>query len=97
MRNEQETQKNKYFCLWIERELHDVVGVSLEDSGALPALFPVPHFDEHVVTAAQQQRLSGMDGHRANVVSVGFPGMHFVQSVVVVDANVHVVAASQDP
>ena len=35
--------------LWIDDNLHNVVGVAFEHLGAVPFLVPVPKFDQHVV------------------------------------------------
>mmetsp|Transcript_8660 Transcript_8660/g.24429 ORF Transcript_8660/g.24429 Transcript_8660/m.24429 type:complete len:357 (-) Transcript_8660:37-1107(-) len=83
--------------LGVEHDLHDVVRVALEHLRALPALLPVPQFDEHVVRAREQVRRRGVHRQAADVVGVGLKGLHLVHGVVVVHPDEHVVAPGHHP
>ena len=62
-----------------------------------PHLVPVPKLDEHVIRGGQNIREDRVDGKAADVVRVGFKGLHTVHSIVVVDADEHVIRAADDP
>ena len=73
------------------------MAMSLEYLHALPLPVPVPEFDGHVIACGQDEGVGGMDGDGADIVRVGFEGGDFFRSVVVVDAELEVVAAADEP
>ena len=83
--------------LRIDRQPHDIMTVSLKHLHALPLPFPIPQLDGHVIAGGQHERLGGVDGDGADVVRVGFEGGDFLGGVVVVDAQLEVVGAADDP
>jgi len=71
--------------------------MAFKDLCACPAFIPIPQLDQHVVRAGEEEREGGMDGYGADVVCMGFELFDFVHGVVVVDADCHVVGATDDP
>lgn len=63
----------------------------------LPALVPVPQLDGHVVGAGEDEVLGGVHGETSDVVWVRLEGCDALLGVVVVDAEVEVVAAADEP
>ena len=71
--------------------------VPLKHLHALPPPVPIPQFDRHVIAGGEHERLGGVDGDGADVVRVGLEGGDFLAGVVVVDAELEVIAAADDP
>ena len=71
--------------------------MSLKHLHAFPLPVPVPEFYRHVVAGGEDEGVGGVDGDGADVVRVGFEGGDFFAGVVVVDAELEVVAAADEP
>lgn len=71
--------------------------MSFKHLHALPLPVPIPEFDRHVVAGGEDEGLDGVDGDGADVVRVGLEGGDFLGGVVVVDAELEVVAAADEP
>jgi hypothetical protein len=67
------------------------MGVPFKHLTALPFLFPIPQFDQHVVAACEDIGMGRMDADATNVISVCFEGERLLQSVIVKYTNEHVV------
>ena len=83
--------------LGVDRNLHHVVVVPLEDLDVLPAAVPVPQLDEHVVRGREDVRQRRVDGDRPDVVGVRLKRRHLLVRVVVEHAHLHVVRTRHDP
>lgn len=83
--------------LWVDRKTHDIVTVTLENLDALPAFFPVPQSDCHVIGAGENERLCRVNGNRSNVVRVGFKRSDLLGCVVVVHAQLEIIATAHNP
>ena len=64
---------------------------------ALPLPIPVPELYGHIITRSQDKGVSRMYGDGANVVRVGFEGCDFLACIVVIDTELEVVAAADNP
>ena len=71
--------------------------VALEDLNALPASLPIPELNCHVIRCGQNERLSGVDGDRSNVVGMGLERSDFLGCIVVVDTELEVVRTANNP
>lgn len=71
--------------------------VSLKRLHALPALFPIPQLDRHVITSSQHERLGRVDDDGANVVWMCLEGCDLLACVIVVDPHLEVIAAADNP
>ena len=83
--------------LGVDDDLHDVVGVALENLLTGPILVPVPQLDAHVVGGRQSERPLRMNGDAADVVGMRLEHVDAFERVVVEDADGHVVGAGDDP
>ena len=83
--------------LRVDRKTHDIMTVPLKHLHALPSPIPIPQFDRHVIAGREHERLGGVDGDGTDVVRVGLEGGDFLTGVVVVDAELEVIAAADDP
>jgi hypothetical protein len=83
--------------LWVDRKPHDIVAVTLENLDTLPAFFPIPQPDCHVIGTGDDERLCGMNGDRSDVVRVGFKRSDLLGCVVVVHAQLEIIATTHNP
>lgn len=93
--------------LWVECDVHDVMGVSLEGHETLPALLPIPQLDVHVVGRGDEERQRRVDVDAPDVVLVRLKGNdqllqttrlhHLLVRVVVEDPDVEIVGSCDDP
>lgn len=67
------------------------------DLYALPTLFPIPSLDCHVIASGQDNTCGGVDGETPDVVGMSLEGGYFLVSVVVEDAKLEIVRASDEP
>ena len=67
------------------------------DLYALPALLPIPSLDCHVIASGQDDARGGVDGKTSDVVGMSFEGGYFLVGVVVEDAKLEIVRASNEP
>ena len=73
------------------------MSVSLENNGIFPLIVPIPQLDGHIVTGAHDKGQRGMDSDAANVISVSLKLLDLLASVVIVDANVHIIGTAHEP
>mmetsp|Transcript_20282 Transcript_20282/g.32462 ORF Transcript_20282/g.32462 Transcript_20282/m.32462 type:complete len:603 (-) Transcript_20282:150-1958(-) len=90
-------RRKRVVVLWIDRNLHHIVGVPFKNDGVLPVIVPIPQLDAHVVGRTENEGQTRMHRNTANVVGVRLKLLHLLARVVVVDANVHVVGAAHQP
>ena len=64
---------------------------------ALPALLPIPSLDCHVITSGQDNTCSRVNSEASDVVRMSLEGRHFLVGVVVEDAKLEIVRASDEP
>lgn len=83
--------------LGVDRQAHYVVAVSLKHLNAFPVLLPIPQFDCHVIRCGKNERLSGVDCDRTNVVGVSLEGRDLLGGVIVVDAQLEVIRSANNP
>ena len=67
------------------------------DLNTLPALLPIPSLDCHVIASGQDDARGGVDGETPDVVRMSLEGGYFLMGVVVEDAKLEVVRASDEP
>jgi len=67
------------------------------DLNALPALLPIPSLDCHIVASGQNNACGGVDSETSDVVRVSLEGGYFLMGVVVEDAKLEIVRASDEP
>lgn len=93
-----QTRRSKSIgVLRIDRQAHNIMAVPFEDLHALPTFVPVPQLDCHVIAGGQHEGLGGVHDDCAYVVGVCFEGGDLLAGVVVVDAELEVIAAADDP
>ena len=63
----------------------------------LPLVVPIPQFHQHVVTAGNNEWLSGMDDDGSNVIRMSFELVNSLKSVVVENPDLHVIGTRHDP
>lgn len=83
--------------LGVELDLHNVVGVPLEDLGAVETAVPVPKLDGHVIRGRHDVGEGRVDLHAADVVGVRLELPHLLHGVVVVHPQPHVVGGGEEP
>mmetsp|Transcript_12328 Transcript_12328/g.40502 ORF Transcript_12328/g.40502 Transcript_12328/m.40502 type:complete len:453 (+) Transcript_12328:1401-2759(+) len=83
--------------LRVERHLHDVVRVTLENLRAGPLLVPIPQLDEHVVRRREEIRQGRVHRDAANVIRVRLERLDELRGVVVIHADEHVIRAGNHP
>lgn len=62
-----------------------------------PLFIPVPGFDSHIVTAGKDDRGRRMNGQASDIVRMGLESDNFFMGVVVEDAELVIVGASDEP
>jgi len=67
------------------------------DLYALPTLLPIPGLDCHVIASGQYDACSGVDSETPDVIRMGLEGGYFLVGVVVEDAKLEIVRASNEP
>jgi len=67
------------------------------DLNALPALLPIPSLDCHIIASGQDNACGGVDGETSDVVRMSLEGGYFLMGVVVEDAKLEIVRASDEP
>ena len=93
-----QTRRREGVCvLWVDRQAHDIVAVAFEDLYALPSLFPIPQLYGHVIGCGEDEGLGRVDDDGADVVGVRLEGGDLLRGVVVVHAELEVIAATHDP
>lgn len=71
--------------------------VALEDLNAFPASLPIPELDCHVIGCGQNERLSGVDDDRSNVVGMSLERRDLLGRIVVVNTELEVVRTANNP
>ena len=69
----------------------------MTDLNTLPALLPIPSLDCHVIASGQNNTCSGVNGETSDVVRMSLEGRHFLVGVVVENAKLEIVRASDEP
>jgi len=64
---------------------------------ALPVLLPIPGLDCHVIASGQDNACGRMDGEASDVIWMSLEGGHLLVGVVVEDAKLEIVRASDEP
>lgn len=83
--------------LGVNGHSHNIVAVTFKDLHTLPALLPIPKLDCHVIGGCEHKRLGRVDGNRTNVIGVCFERGDFFGSVIVVDTELEVIGAANNP
>lgn len=83
--------------LRVDGQAHYVVAVTLKRLNALPVLLPVPELNRHIITSGQDEWLCRVDDNGTNVVGVGLESGNLLGGVVVVDPNLEVIGANDEP
>lgn len=71
--------------------------MTLEHLNAPPAFLPIPESDCHIIGCGQDKGLRRMDYNRPDVVWVGFERCYLLGGVVIVNAKLKVIRATDDP
>nr|POF00933.1 phosphatidylglycerol/phosphatidylinositol transfer protein [Quercus suber] len=71
--------------------------MTFENLHALPTTFPIPKLDRHVVASGQDKRLCGMHNDGTDVIRMCLEGGDLLIGVVVVDAQLEVIATAYNP
>ena len=71
--------------------------VPLEDPNALPLLVPVPSLDRHVVASREDNAERWVNRETSNIVRMCLEGSDLLVRVVIEDAKLEVVGASNEP
>ena len=67
------------------------------DLYALPTLLPIPSLDCHIITSGQDDACGGVDSETPDVIRMSLEGGYFLVGVVVEDAKLEIVRASNEP
>ena len=62
-----------------------------------PSFVPIPELDAHVIGGGQDEGLRGMDNNGTDIVRVGFEGGYLFGGIVIIDANLEVIGATDYP
>lgn len=81
----------------IDRQTHNVMAMSFKHLYTFPCLVPIPELDCHVIGGSEDKGLGWVYDNRSDVVGVCFEGGDLLGGVVVVDTELEVVAAADDP
>lgn len=93
-----QTGGSKSVCvLGVDGQTHDIVRVALKHLHALPLLVPIPQLNGHVIAGGEHKWLRGMHDNGADVVGVRLKGRNLLRGVVVVDSQLEVVGAADNP
>ena len=71
--------------------------MTLENLDALPAFLPVEQLNGHVIGGGENEGLGRVNGDGSDVVGVGLEGGDLLGGVIVVDTELEVVGAADDP
>lgn len=71
--------------------------VTFINLNTLPAFLPVPEFNRHVIGGGENKWLGGVNSDRSNIVRVSFERCDLLRRIVVVDAELEIIGATDDP
>ena len=71
--------------------------MTLENLDALPAFLPVEQLNGHVIGGGENEGLGRVNGDGSDVVGVGLEGGDLLGGIIIVDAQLEVVGAADDP
>lgn len=71
--------------------------VTFVNLNTLPTFLPIPEFNRHVIGGCENKWLRGVNSDRSNIVRVSFERCDLLRCIVVVDAELEIVGAADDP
>lgn len=71
--------------------------ITLAHLNAFPLFIPIPSFDGHVITSCEHDTRSGVNCKASYIVRVGLKRDNLLVGVVIEDAQLEVVRASNEP